>query len=283
MYGGASMLSFDRSPSLWSLYPRILAARKPARVREGGQVPRLDGVLRGVRIDPAHLARYRDLCGFRGDDVPVTYPHVLASGLHLALLSSPLFPVRLMGLVHVANHIAQRGPLPTSSSGELVAWLEGHRDTARGQEFELHTEWRQGSEVPWRETMTFLSRAPKQGGSRAAPEKVERPAADETFSFDAPSDIGRRYGPLAGDVNPIHLWSATAKLFGFKRAIAHGMWSLARCVSQLPADGPRTLDVQFKLPVLLPAKLVMERRDVDFVLLDENREKPHLTGRFSRA
>ncbi|MGV3621846.1 MAG: MaoC/PaaZ C-terminal domain-containing protein [Archangium sp.] len=276
------MLSFDRSPSLWSLYPRILAARKPARVGDGGRVPRLDGALRGVRIDMDHLQKYRDLCGFRGDDVPVTYPHVLASGLHLAMLSSPDFPVRLMGLVHVANRIEQRGPLSTSSSGEFVAWLEGHRDTGRGQEFDLHTEWRQGTGVPWRETMTFLSRAPKKSG-KSAPEKVERAVADETFTFDAPSDIGRRYGPLAGDVNPIHLFDVTAKLFGFRRAIAHGMWSLARCVSHLSSDGPRTLEVQFKLPVLLPAKLVMERRDVDFVLLDEKREKPHLSGRFSRA
>lgn len=276
------MLSFDRSPSLWSLYPRILTARKPARLGAGGQVPRIDGALRGVRIDPTHLAKYRDLCGFRGDDVPVTYPHVLASGLHLAMLSSPEFPVRLMGLVHVANRIEQRAPLPSTSSGELVAWLEGHRDTERGQEFDMHTEWRQGSEVPWRETMTFLARGPKKTG-KSTPEKAERPGPDETFYFDAPSDIGRRYGPLAGDVNPIHMWDTTAKLFGFKRAIAHGMWSLARCVSHMSSDGPRTLDVQFKLPVLLPAKLVMERRDVDFVLLDEKREKPHLTGRFSRA
>ena len=60
------MLSFDRSPSLWQLYPRILTARKPVRLREGGQVPRIDGVLRSVRIDSQHLTTYRALCGFRG-------------------------------------------------------------------------------------------------------------------------------------------------------------------------------------------------------------------------
>lgn len=278
-----TMLSFDRSPSLWSLYPRILAARKPARLREGGRVPRIDGVLRGVRIDVEHLTKYRELCGFHGDDVPVTYPHVLASGLHLAMLSSNEFPVRLMGLVHVANRIEQRGPMPMVSSGELVAWLEGHRETERGQEFDLHTEWRQGSEVPWRETMTFLARAPKKNGAKAPSEKSERPAPDQTFYFDAPSDIGRRYGPHAGDVNPIHMSSVTAKLFGFKRAIAHGMWSLARCATELSSDGPRVLDVQFKLPVFLPSKLVMERRGDAFTLLDEKREKPHLTGTFNRA
>ncbi len=274
-------LHFDASPSFWNLYPRVLVAQKPARLREGGRVPRIDGSLRRARIDAVHLEKYRALCGFHGDAVPVTYPHVLASGLHLAMLASREFPVRLLGLVHVANRIEQRAPLTTSSSGELVAWLEGHRETERGQEFDLHTEWREGSDVPWRETMTFLARGPKRAAAKPVAEKTLRPAADATFLFDAPADIGRRYGPHAGDVNPIHLWNTTAKLFGFKRAIAHGMWSLARCAAELPEC--KTLDVQFKLPVFLPAKLVLERRGDDFTLFDERREKPHLSGSFSRA
>jgi acyl dehydratase len=132
--------------------------------------------------------------------------------------------------------------------------------------------------------MTFLARAAKRDGApRSAPEATQRPPADETFTIEAPSDIGRRYGPLAGDVNPIHLWPLTAKLFGFKRAIAHGMWTLARSASVLPLDGSRTLEVQFKLPVLLPAKLRLERRGTDFVVLDEAGQKPHLAGRMANA
>lgn len=270
------MLQFEKSPSLWSLYPRVLAARKPARLCSGVDAPRIEGVLKNVRVDDAHLARYRALCGWKGDGLPTTYPHVLASGLHLAMLASREFPVRLLGLVHVANRIEQTGAL--AREGELFAWLEGHRDTERGQEFELHTEWRQGSDVPWRETMTFLARGRSAGGNKTRV-KEERPAAEQRITFDAPADIGRRYGPHAGDVNPIHLTNLTAKLFGFKRAIAHGMWSLARCAAELPAEGPGTLEVQFKLPVFLPAKLVLERRGEEFMLLDETREKPHLVGR----
>ncbi len=276
----AAMLQFEKTPSLWSLYPRILAGGKPARLPDGAQVPRIEGLLRDVRVDGAHLARYRSLCGWKGEGVPTTYPHILASGLHLAMLASREFPVRLLGLVHVANRIEQSAALP--GSGELFAWLEGHRETERGQEFELHTEWRSGSEVPWRETMTFLARG-KSTGANKARAKEERPAPESSVTFDAPADIGRRYGPHAGDVNPIHMTNFTARLFGFKRAIAHGMWSLARCAAEFPAEGPGVLDVQFKLPVFLPAKLVIERRGDEFTLLDEVREKPHLAGRYTRA
>ena len=117
-------------------------------------------------------------------------------------------------------------------------------------------------------------------GSRTRAKEL-RLAPEQSVSFDAPSDIGRRYGPHAGDVNPIHMTNLTAKLFGFKRAIAHGMWSLARCAAEFPAEGPGVLEVQFKLPVFLPAKLVMERTGAEFTLLDEAREKPHLVGRYT--
>ena len=136
----------------------------------------------------------------------------------------------------------------------------------------------------------LLARGAKPGEIVAVTRTPEKLAAVATKGiavragdFDAPAGLGRRYGPHAGDVNPIHLTDLTAKLFGFKRAIAHGMWSLARCAAEFPAEGPGVLEVQFKLPVFLPAKLVMERTGADFTLLDEAREKPHLAGRFTRG
>ena len=48
-------------------------------------------------------------------------------------------------------------------------------------------------------------------------------------------DLGRRYAAISGDYNPIHLGALSAKLFGFKQAIAHGMWSKARCLAALDA------------------------------------------------
>lgn len=76
----------------------------------------------------------------------------------------------------------------------------------------------------------------------------------------------------------------TARAFGFTRAIAHGMWSLARVASDLEAgksDGCE-LSVSFKLPVYLPAWLMLQRWDVEngsaFTLHDAQGDKPHLTG-----
>ncbi len=275
-------MKLTSQPSLGGLYVRALLARKPKYVPEGHSVPRLEGSLAPVRIDPGHLAQYRAVTGWRRDEVPLTYPHVLASGLHLSMLTSPDFPVKLLGLVHLSNRIEQRASLPTSLEGSFVATLEGHRETERGQEFELHTELRVGADVPWREVSTFLARKQRQG-PKTAVVREPRPAPERTFEFDAPAGLGRRYGRLAGDLNPIHVSDLTAKLFGFPRAIAHGMWSLARCVAELELSGACTLDAQFKLPVLLPAHLVLERTGSSLTLLDAQREKPHLAATFHRA
>jgi hypothetical protein len=273
---------FSTPPALWRSYARAAFALKPRLVPPGRSVPRLEARWPVPRLDAAHLDAYRTLCGFDDDGLPLTYPHVLASGAHLGVLVSPGFPVRLLGLVHLSNVIEAPEPLPRELGGDFSCWLEGHRDSERGHLFELHTTWHLDGRVRWRETSTFLARV-GGGAAKPRPAPEPRPAPSATHTFDAPAGLGRRYGVLAGDLNPIHVSDVTARLFGFPRAIAHGMWSLARCAALLDVRGPCRLEAHFKLPVLLPATVCLERRDgpagVDFTLLDARGEKPHLAGR----
>ena len=106
-------LTFRSTPSIVPSYARIVFVRKAAVVPDGVQLPRLEAVLTQLqartasawrRIAPcAAVARRRMSC-------PWPIPHVLATPVHLALLSSSAFPVRMMGLVHLRNHIEQVPP-----------------------------------------------------------------------------------------------------------------------------------------------------------------------------
>ena len=62
-------------------------------------------------------------------------------------------------------------------------------------------------------------------------------------------------GSVSGDLNPIHMHPLTAKAFGFPTAIAHGMWTKARCLAALHPRLPDhfRVEVQFRKPILLPA------------------------------
>ncbi len=283
-------LEFARAPAIWSMYPKIMVSRKPTLVAEGGEVPRIEARLSKVVIDRKHLAAYSDVCGAAtGGTLPIAYPHILAFPLHLAMLGAEAFPVKLFGLVHVQNRIAMRQPLSADEPAEIRAWIEGHRDTERGQEFDLHTEYVVAGEPLWDETCTFLSRRRAAGSGKTTTTRTLEGAPDATAmkssSFRAPSGLGRRYGFISGDVNPIHMSDLTAKAFGFPRAIAHGMWSLGRLVSDFePAqfDGGCELSVNFKLPIFMPSWLMLQRWSIEngagFALRDNQGEKPHVTG-----
>jgi acyl dehydratase len=298
--------SFGSPPSLIPTYGRIVFGRKAALVPEGCDVPRLEAVLTHFRPDRNRVEAYRAVCGGEpSENLPIAYPHVLATPVHLAMMSSRAFPVRLMGLVHLRNHIEQRRPLHVDDAGSIRTWIEGHRDTDRGQEFDLNTEVEVGGRVVWSEICVFMARrlardTSKPSGSRiAAGEGVPAPDAESvappgpegivTSTFDADPGVGWRYAKVAGDFNPIHLADLGARLFGFNQAITHGMWSMARCLTSLEVrahQAPSRIDVVFKRPVSIPAPLTLETwvtpAGAGFALKGVGKGKTHLAGSVTR-
>lgn len=284
---------FEHPPSAFRYFPRAVLARRAALVPDGQSVPRLEGSIEQVRATARNLARYREVCGFAADGLlPITYPHVLAMPLHVAMLTHPAFPVRLMGLVHVANEIRQDRPLPGHEPYGARTWIEGHRDGDRGHEFDLYTEFDDATGVAWHEKSVLLARRAATGSQAARSarqtlryEKATATDAPETVLIEAPRAVGRRYGWLSGDLNPIHLGDLSARSFGFDRAVAHGMWSMARSLAALgPARlaAPVRVHVEFKLPLFLPALARLEHWPRDgrhvFVLKDGDGQRPHLAG-----
>ena len=288
---------FQRLPSAFRYFPRAVFGRRSALVPAGQGVPRLEGEVAAVSASARRLARYRAVCGFADDGrLPLTYPHVLAMPLQFALLTHPRFPVRIMGLVHIANDIVQSRDLPMNRSYRLRSWIEGHRESDRGHEFDLHTSVEDGEGTAWLENSTLLARraASVKPASRSARqalryEKPEAGVATATADIEVPRSMGRRYGWLSGDLNPIHLGDRGARLFGFERAVAHGMWSMARTLAAL---GPAALAppvqarVEFKFPLFMPAVAKLEHWPHDdrrvFVLKDAETGRPHLAG-FTQA
>jgi acyl dehydratase len=286
-------LTFVTLPSMWSALPKLFLARRPALLAEGRTVPRIEARIDKATANAGNLRDYRRICGCAEDGrLPLVYPHLMAMPLHMAMLTSDAFPVRLLGLVHVRNEIRSHARIGEGEALEITCTLDGHRETDRGQEFDLLTECRHGGRSAWNETSTFLARRRSARGSEkprgSAPSApAATPTAVRTTSFHADADIGRRYAAVSGDFNPIHLSDLSARLFGFDRAIAHGLWSLSRTVAELDTDTTADtvrIDAAFKLPVFLPAWLTLQTwtsgAATAFALKDAQGEKPHMTGGF---
>ena len=179
--------------------------------------------LNDVSLDEKHLTAYRKVCGFAADGkLPVTYPHMHAFPLHMALILTDGFPFPAMGLVHVRNSITQYRPIAEREQLNVKCFLGNLQKVDKGYEFSIFTSVSTGGERVWEsESVNFFRSG---GGSSSKKKDAPKPQpATDTVEWKVPGDIGRRYGAVSGDRNPIHLYPLSAKLFGFKRQIAHGM------------------------------------------------------------
>jgi acyl dehydratase len=293
--------TLDSAPGVATLYPRAAFGtfarpllRKVPLV--GGTAPEalpdLTLGLDDVALDAGHVVDYARVCGFDlRDTLPASYLHVLGFPLAMSLMTDGAFPFGVIGLVHVANRIEHARPVSISETPSFRVHAEDLRTHPKGRQFDLVAVATVGGERVWEGRSTYLrigSGSGSDGATKDGNKSDERvggvgvPAPEAVWSI--PGDIGRRYGAVSGDRNPIHLHNVSAKLFGMPRAIAHGMWLKARVLAALQSELPDsfTAEVRFKRPVLLPARVGFSTdKTADgraFALHDAKRGIPHLEG-----
>jgi len=303
-------LAFDRQPANRQALLGSLLARRPALAPQDQCGVRFHAVWSGALADPAAVRSYMDVCGSEGDgdgsaafvcvppapapyytfSLPLLFVHAMAMPLHMAILTHPKFPLRLLGLVHWANQTEMLQPLPPGAAMDFECTLSGITTSERGQMFDIHTTVRVGGEVVWREISTFLAPARDKTSSKkptGTPTPGEPAWGAPIAQWAVAANAGRRFAGPSGDWNPIHVSAFTARLFGYPRAIAHGLFSAARCLALLQAGKPQSfptrLDLRFKRPLLIPGKVALHTAaqggDTLFVLRVEPGAEPHIEGR----
>lgn len=282
----------ESSPRMVPLFLRAGAGLIPGSSRipflsggGGSDVPDLTLVRDAVQVDRDHLSSYDRVCGFSlRDTLPATYPHILAFPMQLALMTDGSFPFPAIGLVHIYNRIVQHRPVRVEEELSLRVWATPVEPHPRGQQFSLCTELKVAGEVVWEEASTNLRRG---SGSEAAsaPQVPCAEALKPSATWKLPGDLGRRYGSASGDLNPIHMHALSARLFGFRSAIAHGMWTKARCLAALEPRLPDafTVEAAFRKPILLPARVqfvegVAVEGVTQFGVRGADRDTTHLDG-----
>ncbi|MFC4065261.1 MaoC/PaaZ C-terminal domain-containing protein [Actinoplanes subglobosus] len=284
-----AVVELSAGPGTTAAYARAALGMVPGFGRSGDTLPDVEVRRRGVTVDRAHLAAYDRVCGFRlTDTLPATYPHVLAFPLAMRLMTAPDFPLPLIGLVHVTNRITVHRPIPSGAALDLSVRAADLRAHPRGRQFDIvATATLDGAEV-WRGLSTYLRLGPPRADDPAPP---ARPAADDGAEADDGTGaggvwrvlarVGADYAAVSGDRNPIHTSWLGARLFGFPRPIAHGMWSKAHALAALEGRLPDayTVDVAFRKPLLLPARATFTTTATatgwSFALVSRG---PHLTG-----
>lgn len=251
-----------------------------------GAAPDLVLELKGVTIDRAHLDAYNEVCGFpHAEYLPATYPHMAAFGLHMTMMTDTAFPFSPMGLVHLRNTIRQHRRIGLDEQFDVSVRASDLRPHAKGALIDLITTASVDGEVVWDEVMTLFSR--QKGG---AAETTTAPltgveAPNGVVHWKLASNLGRRYGAISGDRNPIHLYPLTAKAFGFSSNIAHGMWTLAHSLAAVHNKLPESFvnDAEFRKPILLPSTVIFGSHQTPdglvFGVKGSRKASTHLVGR----
>jgi hypothetical protein len=273
-------------PSAARNWSRLVAAELARSLRPKRDADALPfGQRASMTLLPGHLAAYRRMLDIADDGrLPLLYPQVLAMPLHLGLLADSRLPWPASGAVHVGQRVTRTRPLAVVGQLDLEVALVGWEAHRRGTLARLGTRVHSPDGICWEAESLVLfrhdtpARAPNFKPPEAPPLENAR-----TVQLDLPAGLGRAYARVSGDWNPIHLGQISARLFGMRRSIAHGMWSLGRSLAEI---GNREmlppackLEAWFLAPLELPqqARLHIGRGPVFVIESDSGR--PALWGR----
>jgi len=274
---------FSQLPKPYLAYPKVIQGLIFKKPKAEKVLPQVEYVVDSFKVDQKHLKAYNEVCGFKNNGyIPAIYLTVLSQSLQMHMMTSEAFPFPILGLVHIRNQVKQYRKIGVNETLTLSCKFGELQPHDKGVQFDFITTVKVAGEVVVEALTTYLSRQKTNAKAAAKPAESQAPEYILNNEWNISENTGRRYAMTSGDFNLIHIHAVTAKAFGFKQAIAHGMWSKAKALANLSLPDAYEADVWFKLPMYLPSKVefltAQAANDTDFLIRSSKNQKPHVTG-----
>lgn len=274
---------FSQLPKPYLAYPKVIQGLIFKKPKAEKVLPQVEYVVDSFKVDQKHLKAYNEVCGFKNNGyIPAIYLTVLSQSLQMHMMTSEAFPFPILGLVHIRNQVKQYRKIGVNETLTLACKFGELQPNDKGVQFDFITTVKVAGEVVVEALTTYLSRQKTNAKAAAKPAESQAPEYILNNEWNISENTGRRYAMTSGDFNLIHIHAVTAKAFGFKQAIAHGMWSKAKALANLSLPDAYEADVWFKLPMYLPSKVefltAQAANDTDFLIRSSKNQKPHVTG-----
>lgn len=295
-------------PRLSQLYGRAVVETVRSRLSSNGNLKALPAEAIRVEhpgISTAQLEEYRQLFhgevfdGSHRSSLPSVLVHIAAFPVQMALMSDDSFPLPLMGMVHLSNHVEHRMPISAEQPLQILVRAENLQPHRRGTQLDLiveiypesvDIEEATAADLLWRGVSTYLGRghylAGKPEGEKPAREEFTPPQKTGMWSLSA--GTGRQYAAVSGDYNPIHVSTLTAKALGMPKAIVHGMYAAGRMLEgREPEQAGHQWGISFESPMTLPGKVAFSADPVGekawkFTGWNPRKGKLHFLGELHR-
>ncbi len=274
---------FSQLPKPYLAYPKVIQGLIFKKPKAEKVLPQVEYVVDSFKVDQKHLKAYNEVCGFKNNGyIPAIYLTVLSQSLQMHMMTSEAFPFPILGLVHIRNQVKQYRKIGVNETLTLSCKFGELQPHDKGVQFDFITTVKVAGEVVVEALTTYLSRQKTNAKAAAKPAESQAPEYKLNNEWSISENTGRRYAMTSGDFNLIHIHAVTAKAFGFKQAIAHGMWSKAKALANLSLPDAYEADVWFKLPMYLPSKVefltAQAANETDFLIRNSKSQKPHVTG-----
>lgn len=274
---------FSQLPKPYLAYPKVIQGLIFKKPKAEKVLPQVEYVVDSFKVDQKHLKAYNEVCGFKNNGyIPAIYLTVLSQSLQMHMMTSEAFPFPILGLVHIRNQVKQYRKIGVNETLTLSCKFGELQPHDKGVQFDFITTVKVAGEVVVEALTTYLSRQKTNAKAAAKPAESQAPEYKLNNEWSISENTGRRYAMTSGDFNLIHIHAVMAKAFGFKQAIAHGMWSKAKALANLSLPDAYEVDVWFKLPMYLPSKVefltAQAANETDFLIRNSKSQKPHVTG-----
>jgi len=184
-----------------------------------------------VRFTDEEIKTYKEAAGSTQAGIPKTMPFSKSFWSMLEAMTKVEPSLPLLSGVNMRAEYQQYKDIEANKDYKLLTGVTNLVDGLKGLELyvsvTLLAEW----EKVWEGTTMVLF------PTRRSRTKEELPSwqefSVEKFTLESSSSATRSWASITKDYNLIHLHDMTAKLFGQKGQICHGMWSMARSLSIL--------------------------------------------------
>lgn len=245
--------------------PSSVALLAKAMLKKGFEpLPSITLAIDGFTFDIGNVNRYNECCGLPQDKLSLPYLFVATQPAQLLLLTHPSVSLKLLGLIHTHVSFHQQTPLQIGKAYNFTLGVIECIQTDKGLEFELEGRFAlDGVYQASYRSRCLLRGKPPASNNRKKPtdssDDVEGqpPVWAKLETLALTPQMARSYAAVSGDYNPIHLHWLTAKPFGFKAPIIHGMYSVARmfAVIEPPISQAKFI---FRRPAFLPSTAELE-------------------------
>ena len=248
-------------------------------------------IFHAVPIDRKRLEKYNQLFGKSYSTIPLTVLYFMSQRAQITSMLDKRVNFVVPGLVHTHNELCIINEpnllLPWRVDCKLNISKTGEHDIIQ---ITLNNQLSQKNNTiaSCKSVYRVLNKS-RSSKNKKNSHPIIKFNKQQLDTWKLTSNMGRLYAGISGDYNPIHLYKSTAKIFGFKQPIIHGMYSHSRISAFLENkfEKPiKTISIAFKKPIYLPSEVQLEIENDSleqgkFQIVDKELAILHLEGEYT--